>query len=240
MKIGLIICDHLRTELAEKYGSYQTMFHQVLSDAANAISIEIEIVDYWAIDNQFPKTTNECDVYLVTGSQFSVNDTFDWVLQLKSLVKNLYLECKPLLGICYGHQMIAAALDGEVKVSDKGWGIGVTEVKIVSDQTRYQQLNGHLKLRVSHKEQIVKLPSNTQRLASNQFCENFMIQTGNCFLGIQGHPEFSRAYAKDLILCRESIIPPSTVKAGIQSLEQAVDNQLIMQIALGFLQDSMQ
>jgi len=236
MKIGLLICDHVRPELVKEFGTYQTMFHQLLKDAAKSISLEIEIVDYWVIDNQFPEDLNECDVYLGTGSKFSVNDKFPWVIRIKKFVKDLYQNQKPFFGICFGHQLIAAALDGEVAVSDKGWGVGVTQLKVLSNNPEFKQLNGSLTLRVSHKEQVIKIPSNTKVLASNEFCETFMIQTGDCFLGIQGHPEFSAGYAEGLIRCREGIIPKDTAIEGTKSLKKPVDNDLIMQIALRFLQ----
>ena len=236
MKIGLLICDHVRPELVKGFGTYQSMFHELLNKAGKSISLEIDIVDYWVIDNQFPDDANECDLYVSTGSQFSVNDKFPWVIHLKQFIKELYQKQTPFLGICFGHQLIAAALDGEVAVSDKGWGVGVNQLRVISNNPEFKQLNGSLALRVSHKEQIIKIPANTRVLAANEFCEIFMMQTGCCFLGIQGHPEFSAGYTEELIRCREGIIPKEIAKLGIESLQKPVDNDLIMQIALGFLQ----
>ncbi len=238
MKLGLLICDHVSAELEADFGNYQSMFHCALKRAAKAISLELEIIDYWVIDEQFPSCIDECDAYLATGSQYSVNDNFPWVLQLKQWVKDLYQHQKPYLGICYGHQMIAAALDGEVEVSDKGWGVGVTQIKIIGNRPEFNALHGQLSLRVSHKEQVVRLPSNTEIIGTSQFCDFFMMQTGKCFLGIQGHPEFSAGYARGLIDSRRGIIPNETVEAGIKSLTTPVDNELIIEIALGFLDKS--
>jgi len=236
MKIGLLICDHVNQQQSQIYGTYQTMLHRSLTAASMATLITIEIVDYWVIDNQFPLSVDECDVYVSSGSEFSVNDELEWVLNLKQFIQQLYFKHKGFFGICFGHQLIAAALDGTVEFSDKGWGLGVSQVEVLNRADRFAALNGKMTLPVSHQEQVIKLPSDTDVLASSDFCENFMMQTGRCFLGIQGHPEFTTDYARCLVDSMESKVPLETINKAYDSFNQQVNSDAVMAMALQFLQ----
>ncbi len=231
MLLGILLCDHVSDSLQQKFGDYFDMFEQAIA----AVDDSIKINFYSVIDGQFPKDIDECDAYIATGSKASVNDDLPWVKQLERLVWQLFLLNKPLVGICFGHQMIAKALGGRVAISLKDWGIGVTRAKVHLHKPWMLGTQTNIQLVVSHKEQISLLPPETQVLMGNSFCPYGMIQVGEHFLGIQGHPEFSRAYCYALMQSRKKIIAKSNFTRGVNSLSLTVDDQLLMSWLINFL-----
>ena len=73
-------------------------------------------------------------------------------------------------------------------------------------------------------------------MAASEFCPYYMIQYGDHFLSIQGHPEFSRAYIRDLILSRTGRIPQERIEQGLASLKHESDSELCSRWILHFIQ----
>ena len=234
MKIGLLVCDQVLPELTAQYDSYEVMFKSLLLQIDPLLDFQI----YSAYANQLPANVDECDVYLSTGSKHSVNDDLPWVTELIDFIAKLHKQKKKFIGICFGHQLIAKALGGEVSVSDKGWGVGVAFNQVQQLQPWMQSNHtagaNSLDIVVSHKEQISKLPTICKVIAGNKFCPQFMIQVDQHFLGIQGHPEFSKQYSKSLINTRLNIIEPNRVREAFCSLNAEVDDLKMASWMLNF------
>ena len=235
MILGVLLCDDVRPELQQKHGNYPAMF----SNLFGQIDPAVELRFYRVIDGQYPGTLDECDAYISSGSKFSVNDEIKWVSTFEAFAHQLYRQPIPFIGICFGHQMIARALGGEVCRSDNGWGIGVARTHLKPEEIdRHSWLTDapeSYSLLVSHQEQIIELPENSLVLAGSEFCPYAMIQVGSHFLGIQGHPEFTPEYTRDLINVRRHCIPPATVQTALASLHQQTDSQLVGRWILNFI-----
>jgi len=234
MKLGILICDHVKSQLQHEFGDYQDMFINTIIKANSGIK-NLKLSFYDVQKGQYPIDINDCDAYMSTGSKYSVYENQAWITQLLAFIQSLYIAKKPFVGICFGHQLIAQALGGLVEKSDKGWGIGVTTSKIIKKHPWMTPHLSSVNLVVSHQDQVIKLPKNAQVLMGNQFCPYYMIQIDEHFLGIQGHPEFSRDYSKALMLSRKDRIPKPTLNKGVKSLNNIPDNLIIMQWLLHFL-----
>jgi GMP synthase-like glutamine amidotransferase len=234
MKIGILQCDDVREELQDKHGNYETMFISLLTSEDATLQFSV----YRIIDDQYPKSINECDAYIVTGSRYSVNDDLNWIARLQSYITELYHANKKLVGICFGHQMMAKALGGKVITSDKGWGIGVSINRIKLKPDWMENSTEQIALVISHKDQVVKLPKQTIIIASSSFCPNYMMQINKHFLGIQGHPEFSKSYSLDLMEARRDVIPSERIETAIKSLDLEVDDSLVARLLLAFLRET--
>ncbi len=237
MKLGiLLLCDHVHPTLQNKHDDYTEMFSSLLL----SVDPSLELVFYDVVNDHFPCDIHICDVYMSTGSKFSVNDGLLWIKKLSAFIKTLHMARIGFVGICFGHQLIASALGGKVEQVDKGWGIGVSTALVAAEkswmqpqpQTQIKSIN----VVISHKEQITQLPSASEVLMANDFCPYSMFQVSDYFLGIQGHPEFSGEYAKDLINLRKGQIPSDTVTKGLASLVNKPDSKIIMQWLLLFLE----
>ena len=136
MKLGILQCDDIAPEQKDRFHSYPAMFQALFKQIDPELDYEIFAVH----QGNLPDSTNSCDAYLITGSQFGVYETHEWLPSLEDFVRSLYRENRKLIGICFGHQLMAQALGGTVTKSDKGWGAGLSFNVINSDEPWMQPL----------------------------------------------------------------------------------------------------
>ena len=231
MKIGILQCDDVTETLQAKHGNYPLMFTRLLE----RIDPQLVFTVFRVIDGDYPDSVDDCDAYITTGSRCGVNDDEDWVIQFAHFVAKLYASKKKLIGICFGHQMMVKALGGKVVKSDKGWGIGVAVSRIIERKSWMDESVAEISLIVSHQDQVVELPAHTDVIAASDFCPFYMIQISDHFLGIQGHPEFSKTFSQDLMNARRDRIPHQRIDTGEASLVYPIDDTLITRWLVNFL-----
>ncbi len=213
--LGLLLCDHVPENLQHLGGDYPDMFRKLFPETSMRV--------YPVCEGVFPKSVDECDAYLVTGSRRSVYEEEDWILQLKKFVRQIHEANKYYIGICFGHQMLAEALGGKVQKSEKGWCVGVHEFEIVEKTDWMQAPKKQLNLLMMCQDQVQVLPEGSILLAKTPQCPVGMFVVGNKMLGIQAHPEFSKAYDKILMEQRVARIGEEKVKDGLASLALETD-----------------
>lgn len=219
--LGILVCDHINEKLRPDFVDYPTMFNLLIGQIDPTLAIRY----YFVIDNEFPADFDDCDAYMTSGSKHGVNDNLTWVSRLEDFIVKLYQQEKPLVGICFGHQMIAKALGGKVEKSNSGWGVGIHTSALVAESSSLNFGLDELRLIVSHQDQISILPADAKTLYTSDFCPYSMIQVGDDFIGIQGHPEFTKAYSTALMDLRKTIIPGNIIEKGQKSLTEK-DNAL--------------
>lgn len=232
MNLGILNCDRVNDVFALRYGQYPDMFAALFQSIAPKMTFTV----FNAIDGELPTDVHAVDAYLITGSKYGVNDGFSWIAALEEFVRILHATPKKVIGICFGHQLIAKALGGTVIKSPKGWGIGVLQNQIVQPKEWMHPAKPHFNLLASHQDQVVTLPPGAQLLASSEFCPNNMMQIGETMLSLQGHPEFIKAYAKDVMQSRKNILEKEVLEQGLRSLEQEHEHALIAQWLFHFLE----
>lgn len=231
MKIGILQCDDVLLALQTTHGNYPEMFMQLLRRVDPDLSFEV-----WRChEGQIPDADVEVDAWLITGSKYGVNDGLQWVDQLCDLIRQLYTLKKPVVGVCFGHQLITHAMSGVVKRNPKGWGLGVSCNSVSTQLAWMEPWQPTLNLIVSHQDQVVSLPTDTITLASSSFCPHYLIQLGPTFLGLQGHPEFTAAYAADLMKYQRKYIPEKQIETGLDSLNTPQDAHVMAQWMLNFM-----
>lgn len=141
---------------------------------------------------------------------------------------------KKLIGICFGHQLIAKALGGKVIKSPKGWGVGMSQNQIYQLKEWMRPSLNCFNLLVSHQDQVIELPTGAEILAGSDFCPNYMMQIGS-FFSVQGHPEFTKSYSRDLMVSREDSVNEIEFAKGMKSLELHEDDTIIAQWIVNFL-----
>ncbi len=231
MKIGLLICDHVREKFLDISGDYYDMFVRLFAHHP-----DVAIIPYDAIKGELPTDPNECDAWLTTGSRHSVNDDYQWIRDLEGFVREVADSGVPFVGICFGHQLIARALGGSVVRSERGWGVGVKEVELAPDLEWTESANGSYRVVNSHADQVETLPPGAKVLGWTDHCPVSMMGVGDTILGIQGHPEMDPTYTEALIRDRRgSIIPEETAVAGLESLQQEPDSEMLADWILRFI-----
>ncbi|TLF48194.1 GMP synthase [Halomonas urmiana] len=231
MVIGLLQCDDVAPELREAHGNYPEMFEALFHRVDPTLAFRV----WRCLDGEIPDNVEAVDAWLTTGSKFGVNDELPWIAALEAFVRDLWAAGKPLVGICFGHQLLAKALGGEVVKSDRGWGVGLSFNRVTQHADWMVPWQPGLDLLVSHQDQVVRLPPGARVLGGSDFCPCYLMQLGEHFLGVQGHPEFTKAYSRDLMALRADLVGRHRVRQGEASLSAAVDDTLMVRWILAFV-----
>ncbi len=231
MRVGLLLCDHVSSDLMEISGDNDTMFRRLLAGHP-----EVDLVVYDSVNGEIPSSPTECDAWIATGSRHSVNDDFDWIRRLEEFIRKTADSGVPFVGICFGHQLLAKSLGGTVVTSERGWGVGVKRVQLAGGLEFVPDGVVSFRLINSHQDQIEELPEGGRIIGWNEHCPISMITVGSSMLGIQGHPEMDLDFIRSLIELRQGTIYPLAVaNEGIASLTIEPDTRLVADLLVDFL-----
>ena len=235
MRIGILETDTLDPVIKEKYGSYAEMFQSLFLSVDDQLAFKI----YPVIEGKYPKNMDECDAYLITGSKASAYDNEPWIKHLRDYIVALHEHKKKLIGICFGHQIIALALGGLTEKSEKGWAVGSSLSNIEKAKPWMGDVmsnaNKQFSLLVSHQDQVTRLPAQAELIATNSFCPNASFQIENHILCFQGHPEFSADYLNYLLNKRRDIIGEEKYNKAMASLQYDQDEKLVARWIIDFI-----
>jgi GMP synthase-like glutamine amidotransferase len=215
MKIAVLETGVPPDPLVDEFGSYPDMFADLFGSAFEFETFEVE-------GGELPNPGAH-GAYLITGSPAGVYDPLPWIAPLMD-----FIRCAgdaKMIGVCFGHQVMAQALGGEVVKSPKGWAAGLQHYDVLHPQS---WTNGERKVAIpaSHQDQVVVQPPNTSVVAASDFTPFAALAwTDRPAISFQFHPEFSPAYARALIEKRYERV--NTPDAAIASLEAPNDNQRV-------------
>ena len=212
MKLAILETGYPPGDLADRYGDYPAMLAALLGDG-----FEIETFDVQA--GQLPDP-NLHDAVLITGSPAGVYDDYPWIAPLMEFIRAA--KDSRMVGVCFGHQVMAEALGGHVEKSDKGWGAGLHHYAVVHDEPWIDSAAG-IAVPASHQDQVVIQPPNTEIVAQSEFTQFAALAwIDRPAISFQFHPEFSPDFAKALIEKRYDVVPDPD--AAIASLDAPNDN----------------
>jgi GMP synthase-like glutamine amidotransferase len=195
------------------------------------------------------------DAFIISGSRFNVRDGLvegsqlsSWFNPLVALIQRLATEndetmaAKRMFGCCFGHQIIAHALGGEVAKNPGGEFILLAE-SLSFDREAIKQApcccdkslgaileKESVKVINSHGDSVISIPAKAWRLASSKSCANEVVQWAPNIMSCQGHPEFNMKYAI------EERIWPAVVKKNKRLSEEGV--QAAKESFTGFSRES--
>lgn len=221
MKLGILKTDTVRPEWVPQFGEYPDMFVALLS----AVDPAMEFVTYDVEGGEYPQHIDEVDAYLITGSKSSVYDDKPWIPPLIEFVREISAAGKKIVGICFGHQLIAQALGGKTGKSAKGWGSGVHTHTFTELPKWHDGGAEDLSILVSHQDQVLENAIGARVLASSDFCENAVCQIDDQILTFQGHPEFIPAYSREIMELRRELFGEEVYHTAVASLSSGKQPQ---------------
>lgn len=194
MKLGILKTGAPPKD-ASGFGGYPDMFRRLLGEDA---------YDYAVFDVEaggLPASPTAAEAWLVTGSSAGVYDPLPWIEALKDFLRAARGQA-PLVGVCFGHQVMAEAFGGRVIKSPKGWGVGEQTYRVLRREP-WMDGAGEIRLPGSHQDQVVEAPPGAEVIAASDFTPfGALAYRDQPAISIQLHPEFEPAYAIALIEAR--------------------------------------
>jgi GMP synthase-like glutamine amidotransferase len=213
MKLAILETGRPPCDLASQFGDYPSMFSEMLGPGFGVARFDVQA-------GELPGDPAEHHAYLITGSPAGVYDPLPWIQPLQDFIRRV--TDSKMVGICFGHQIMAEALGGRVEKSHKGWGAGLHAYSVVR---RESWMDGETCIAepASHQDQVVVQPPNTAITVESAFTPYAgLTWTDRPAISFQFHPEFSPAFAKALIEKRYDIVPDPD--AAIASLDAPNDS----------------
>lgn len=210
----------------EKYGDFELWAQRAISE----VDINITFLD--GVNNALPAYDTLAGV-IIMGSLAMVTEKTDWMLRLSNNIIELTEKQIPLLGICFGHQLIAQALGGIVDYNPKGLEIGTVELERLpsaSYDPLFESLPENFAAQTVHFQSVQQLPPNAVCLAKSELDDHHAFRAGSCTWGVQFHPEFTSDIMRDSLEgLKEAIADSYTSK-----LEQVAETEQAKQILFRF------
>jgi GMP synthase-like glutamine amidotransferase len=233
MRITIIETGRAPAPLSDIYPRYPDMFSALLLRVDDRLRFDLVALP----DGDALPDPGRCEAVLITGSPLGVYDQAPWMDQLRDFIRAAAEAGTPMIGVCFGHQLIADALGGEVRKSEKGWGIGRHAYTLLSRETWMREAVSGFSLVASHQDQVITPPPEAVTLASSAHTAHAMlVYRGAPILTLQGHPEFTDAFAAALYNARRGrSLSDEMVDAAIDSLAQPEDSDLVAEWILAFL-----
>lgn len=209
MQIGILQSGHFLNALDGAHDDYDVLFHRFLSGYGFTFET------YNVVDMDFPDGPEACDGWLITGSRHGAYEDLPFIPPLEHLIRAIFDAGRPLVGICFGHQIIAQAMGGRVEKFAGGWSAG---------HQIYDFSGAEIALNAWHQDQVVEVPEGAQVLARSDFCENAALLYGGQALTLQPHPEFDDTAMAELVKVRGPVLPPALAETASATLNTPNDN----------------
>ncbi|MEM7099396.1 MAG: GMP synthase [Pseudomonadota bacterium] len=239
MHITILQTDSVMAQFQAEFGDYPGMFEQNIAQVAAEQNLPLTMTS-WDVRERLPDDAarDQSDAYLITGSRHSVYDDLPWIEKLATFLRAEISAGKKVVGVCFGHQLMAHFFGGHVGPAEGGWAVGAHTSKVHTHEPWMDQAADSLALISSHKDQVLKLPENAQPYLSNSFCPIAGFTLGDQVITVQGHPEFSSGYSQALMNYRRDILGEETFNAGIASLDTPLDASRWIGWMLSFLHNA--
>jgi GMP synthase-like glutamine amidotransferase len=232
MRVTIIETGRAPGRLSEDYPRYPDMFAALLGGADADLTFEVvQLVDGEALPDPA-----QCEAVLITGSPAGVYDQTPWMDPLRNFVRGAFAAKTPMVGVCFGHQIIADAMGGDVRKSEKGWGVGRHTYEVLSHRPWMAGAGATVSLAVSHQDQVITPPAGAVTLARSAHTEHAIIAYEDApVMSVQGHPEFGDDFVGALYAARRGRLSDEQVDGALASLGQPEDNALVGQWMVTFL-----
>lgn len=217
MRIGILQCGQAPAELKRDLGDYPDLFVRLLDGRGFQFRT-------WHVEEmEFPQSVHDAEGWLLTGSRHGAYEDHAFIPPLEDFIRDAYDAAVPMVGICFGHQIIAQALGGTVTKHPGGWAVGTQD---------YDFGGRTVRLNAWHQDQVVALPRDAKVAARNRFCENAALIYGDRAFTVQAHPEFSDDFIRGLMEGRgkgrvpQDLLDGAAARMGEANGAQVVADQI--------------
>ncbi len=211
--------------ISAEYGDFEDWFAAGLAPASVCV---VEVSRQQSLP-RLDTLAGDYSGIVITGSAAMVSDRADWSERTAAWLKQAVASGIPVLGVCYGHQLLAHALGGRVGANPRGRQIGTVPARLLpaaDDDPLLGFLPPRFAAQASHSEIVLALPRGAERLAASPKDDHFALRFADNAWGVQFHPEFSAAVTGEYIRLRADALrseglDPQGLMTVLEQTEQA-------------------
>lgn len=209
MHIGILQCGHFPTAEGFPKQTYGELYEAFLSGRGMTFQT-------WSVvDMDFPDSIDSADGWLISGSKHGAYEDLPFIAPLEQFLRDAYHADRPIVGICFGHQILAQALGGKVEKFAGGWALGRQEYEIEGNQVA---------LNAWHQDQIVERPGEATTIGSNETCAHAALSYKGRAFSVQAHPEFDHDHVSLLLDVRRAALSDTQAEQVRQNLSHPLSN----------------
>jgi GMP synthase-like glutamine amidotransferase len=227
-RIGLLHMDALPDTAIPVQGDYPHLYRHLFRHET------VEFVDIHVHRGDAPASLDDCDGWILGGSRYSVYDDLDWIRTAEQIVREASAAERPIVGVCFGHQLIAQALGGRTVKADVGWGVGAQRYESVAPSP-WQPGEAPTALLACHQDQVVELPPDAVVWSTSAYCPVAGMTVGEHVWSMQGHPEFTPPICDVIYESRRGLIGDAEVDAAKRTLAAPLSNESIAAAIVRFI-----
>lgn len=231
MKIIILLCDVFEDIMPFENISYNSMLEEMFKAVVDNVKFEY----YEAFTRDLPNHIEDDAIYLIPGSRFDAYADSPWLNELRSFIEELHDEKAKIMGICFGHQLIAETLGGRVEKAIAGVGLGVRSAEISIPEIAEKFSTKKLSLHNYHQDQVVILPENGKLIASSSFCPIEAYNIEKHIICVQGHPEFTTDYMRYLIRNHSFNVSEIIRMKALKTLDNKTNGTETIKFMLNFI-----
>lgn len=184
-------------EVAEARGQYSDLIRETTGDAWSA-----EWVEHETRSGHPLPSVHDADAFVITGSGASVTERLPWMLRLEAWIREAHAAKRPIFGICFGHQIVAKALGGEVEANPRGREMGTTVLEVLESDPIFEGLPERFAVNMTHMDTVVRLPEGAVTLARTDLENTGAYRIGDHIRCVQYHPELDGPAMREYVEAR--------------------------------------
>lgn len=167
---------------------------------------------------------------IITGSASSVTERAPWMLRVEEYLVGAVEEAHPVLGICFGHQLLGQALGGLVERNPRGREMGTVSVSIVDDDPLLDRSVEPALAHATHVDSVTRLPPGARVLATTALEPHAALRFGERAWGVQFHPEFDEQVMRDYLESRALVLEQEgrDPRALLRAVSAAAAGRLVL------------
>jgi len=224
MRIGILQTGIAPDSLKADFGDYPAFFETLLTGN------EFEFTTYVVVNNDFPPDVQAADGWLITGSRHGAYENHAFITPLEDFIRSAAAGKVPMVGVCFGHQIMAQALGGKVEKFIGGWSVGANDYDFEGETVT---------LNAWHQDQVTSVPKGAKIIAHSPFCAVAGLAYGTHGLSVQAHPEFSSEFIEGLMDSRgKGVVPEALLSKARTRLNDKIDQPLLARKIADFFKKS--
>lgn len=222
MHIGILQCGHFPTAEGFPKQSYGDLYQTFLAGRGMTFRT-------WSVvDMDFPERTDAADGWLITGSKHGAYEDLPFIAPLEQFLRDAYTADCPIVGICFGHQILAQALGGTVEKFADGWALG---------RQNYDLEGQTVALNAWHQDQVTSTPAEATTIGRNDFCAHAALRYKGRAFSVQAHPEFTDDHVALLLQVRRAALSAEQASEVQKNLGQPLSNKALANRITAFFKE---